>query len=489
MLTYIYKALHYFSDAFSRRSTWLLFCMLVLGFMGAGEITGISSFCRFWGVGDNAYHSFLNFFRSSAFSIEGLLFFWGSFVLAQNETVRVQGRAVMIGDHTSVPKDGRRMPGVVTIRQESETQTKPSRFRGHFWGSVCLLTGSLAAPFATPLALRIHQGFVHIGQGPKGSCLTLGTRIVHMAVEFAMRHDILCVLVLDAYFPSSAVFILAASVWSVEFQQPLVTLIIRAKKNCTACFPAEKPEGKNPVGRPRKYGEEVKVRELFDYEHLFATVRCCIYGKIEDVSVAAFDLIWKPSGSSGFLLRFVLAVTSHGPVALMCSDPNQDPRAALELYCTRIRVEVMFDILKNLICAFSYRFWSKLMLRHSRRPLKNRNLKEPSSEVLPTVRLCWDAYERFVMIGAIAQGLLQMVSLKFGNLVWNHSDIFMRTRSRELPSERTVRTVIIRLLITDIFLSSAPGTIIGKIRERYSGKKSFPRYADPPDEPDDRMTA
>ncbi len=136
MLTYIYKALHYFSDAFSRKSTWLLFCMLVLGFMGADEIIGISSFCRFRGIGGNGYHSLLNFFRSSAFSIEGLLFLWGSFVLAQKETVTVQGRAVMIGDHTSVPKDGRRMPGVVTIRQESETQTKPSRFRGHFWGAV-----------------------------------------------------------------------------------------------------------------------------------------------------------------------------------------------------------------------------------------------------------------------------------------------------------------------------------------------------------------
>lgn len=483
MLSYIYQALHYFRDAFSRRSTWLLFCMAVLGFIGADEIIGISSFCRFWGIGNNGCHSLLSFFRSSAFSVEGLLFLWGSFVLAQDETVRVQGRAVMLGDHTSVPKDGRRMPGVVTIKQESETQSKPSCFRGHFWGAVSLLTGSLAAPFATPLALRLHQGFAHIGQG---SSPPLGTRIVSMAVEFAVKHDILCVLVLDAYFPSGAVFILAASFWSVKFRQPLVTLIIRAKKNCTAYFPAEKTEGKNPVGRPRKYGEEVKVTELFDYEHLFATVRCCVYGKIEDVSAAAFDLIWKPSGS---LIRFVLAVTSHGPIVLMCSDLNQDPPTALELYCTRIRVEIMFDILKNLICAFSYRFWSKLMPRQSRRPKKNRDLKEPSSEAVPAVRLCWDAYERFVMIGAIAQGMLQMISLKFSNPVWNHFDIFMCTRSRELPSERTVKTVIARLLITDIFLSFAPGTIIQKIRERYSGEKYFPRHADPHDESDDRMAA
>ncbi len=34
MLTFIYKALHSFRDAFSRKSTWMLSCMVVLGFMG-----------------------------------------------------------------------------------------------------------------------------------------------------------------------------------------------------------------------------------------------------------------------------------------------------------------------------------------------------------------------------------------------------------------------------------------------------------------------
>ncbi|MCP4015840.1 MAG: hypothetical protein GY735_06940, partial [Delftia sp.] len=117
-----------------------------------------------------------------------------------------------------------------------------------------------------------------------------------MAVEFAARHGILCVLVLDAYFPSGAVFMLAASVWSVEFRQPLLTLIIKAKKNCAAYFPAEKPEGKRPVGRPPTYGEKVKLTELFDHTHLFTAVCCCVYGKTEEVSIAAFDLIWKPAG-------------------------------------------------------------------------------------------------------------------------------------------------------------------------------------------------
>lgn len=202
MLNYVYCALRSLRGAFSHHSTWLLFCMIVLGFMGADEMIGVSSFCRFWGLGENAYHSFLNFFRSTAWSLEALVFHWTAFVLAQNSTVMVHRRAVLLGDHTYVPKDGQRMPGVVTLHQDSETQTKPSYFRGHCWGSLCVLIGSLTAPFGLPLDLRLHQGFIHIGQQnkPETKGPTLGTRIVQMAIDFATKHDLPSVLVLDAFF-------------------------------------------------------------------------------------------------------------------------------------------------------------------------------------------------------------------------------------------------------------------------------------------------
>jgi hypothetical protein len=59
------------------------------------------------------------------------------------------------------------------------------------------------------------------------------------------------------------------------------------------------------------------------------------------------------------MIHFVFAVTSRGPIVLMCSDLGQDPLIALQLYCIRTRIETMFDMLKNLIGAFNYRFWSK----------------------------------------------------------------------------------------------------------------------------------
>lgn len=202
MLSFINNALHSFRSIFSRHKTWLLFCMVVLGFLCADQIIGVSSFCRFWELGESGYYTFLHFFRSTAWKINDLLYQWSSFVLSQDIVVKAQGRAVLLGDHTYVPKDGRKMPGVVTLHQESETQTKPSYFRGHCWGAVGVLIGSLATSFSLPLALSIHQGFVHIGQKSKkeSNKETLGTRVVQMALDFAIRHELACILILDAFF-------------------------------------------------------------------------------------------------------------------------------------------------------------------------------------------------------------------------------------------------------------------------------------------------
>jgi hypothetical protein len=146
---------------------------------------------------------FLHFFRVSSWSLDTLTAYWTKFVLNQNESIRSGGRAILFGDHTYVSKDGRRMPCVVTIHQHSETQSKPSYFRGHYWGAIGMLIGSMAAPFCLPLALKIHQGLAHVGEDDKEEKTpeTLATRIVQMAIDFAVRHDLPSILTLDAFFP------------------------------------------------------------------------------------------------------------------------------------------------------------------------------------------------------------------------------------------------------------------------------------------------
>jgi len=480
MVNFFFDALSFFRPVFSRKSPWLMFCMIVIGFIGANEMVGATSFCRFWGLGENGYNAILHFFRSGAWSVSMIICHWHTFVLSQEVTVMVKGRAVLAGDHTYVPKDGRRMPGVVTLRQDSETQSKPSYFRGHQWGAICLMVGSFLAPFGLPLNLNIQRGTDHVTEDnpdQETSKSNLKTRIVQMALDFALKHNLPSVLTLDAYFPCAAVFLLANSFWSDELKQPLLTLIIRAKKNCVAYYEAKKSEGEKGSSHPPKYGEKVTLIDLFQSPRLFSKAQCLVYGKTEEVSYMAVNLLWKPTGD---FIRFVLAVTSRGPIVLMCSDLNQDPLLAIRLYCMRVRVEIMFDMLKNVLGAFNYRFWSKVMPRHSRKPKKNKDLEKPAANDLKTVRRCWDAYEGFVMLGAIALGLLQLIALKFPQAVWEHSDFYLRTRSRSLPSERTVKAVMARILIGNLFIV-APVAIMREIRKRYLGKKNANRDGVPPD--------
>ena len=277
------------------------------------------------------------------------------------------------------------------------------------------------------------------------------------------------------FSPGAAVFGLVDSIWSINNKCRLLTLIIKAKKNCVAYFEAEKPHQRKR-GRPRFYGEKVKVIELFDQTHLFAKAECVIYGKVEEVSIASVDLLWKPTGN---LIRFVLARTSLGAIVLMCNDLQQAPLTALELYCVRVRIETMFDMLKNVMGAFRYRFWTRSLPRHSRRPVKNKQLKMPAQKQIGRVKRCFDAYERFVMTAAISLGFLQLIALKYKNSVWNQFDGYLRTRSRVLPSERTVKSVARNLLVRNLF-SFASGGIMHKIQNRYGKHLSSESETDVP---------
>ena len=170
------------------------------------------------------------FFRSKAYRYVALLGAWQNFVVNQDKSVKVSERAVLLGDHTSVVKDGRKMPGVVSMHEESETQSKPSYFRGQCWGGLGLLIGTLSACFCCPLQLQIHQGFTHLGlTETSGSLPQLKSteRMVAMAVDFAASHQCLCYLVLDAFFSAGSVF-QARNYYSIEHKKPWVEILTKA---------------------------------------------------------------------------------------------------------------------------------------------------------------------------------------------------------------------------------------------------------------------
>lgn len=479
MLTYLYHALASFRNAFSRERSWLLFCAVVLSFLAAPEMIGVTSMCRFWHGNEAVYHRFLHFFRSTAYDFEGLLATWQDYVWCQAVAVRVAGRAVLLGDHTLVVKDGGRMPGVVSLHDHSETQHKPSYFRGHCWGAIGLVVGTLSACFCLPLELRIHQGVRHLGQAASASPKrrtdpTLPERVVQMALTFAIGHDCPAFLVLDAFFSIAGVFRLAQSVYSIALKQPYLVILTRAKKNYVAYFPAALKPASRPGPQPR-YGEKVHLMEVFDHPQGFDEVECCVYGQRERVRLMSVPLLWKPLGDA---LLFIFAVTSRGPLVLMCSDLALSPVTALELYCVRTRIEILFAVLKTLLGAFRFRFWTSHLPRHARRPIPNRALKVPAAEHQAAVATCWHPYEVFVFCALVAQGLLQLIALRFGVEVWQQHHLYLRTRSRDLPSEKTVRHVLATLVVKQL-LDLPENSLITKIWCAFQGTQEKEPAATP----------
>ena len=406
------------------------------------------------------------FFRAKAYDLAALWAAWQRYVLSQAVTVEVEGRCVVLGDHTHVVKEGGRMPGVVSLRETSETQRQPSYFRGHCWGAIGLVVGALGACCCLPLELRLHQGFRHLGlEEPPAKRLSpsLAERVVQMAVGFAVSQERLAWLVLEAFFATAGVFRLARSVYSIALKQPYLQILVRAKKNYVAYFAAA-PKPADRRGPPPRYGEKVPLWECFDHLHLFHPAACRVYGKLETVQLMSVPLLWKPLGD---WLLFIFAITSRGPIVLMSSDLGLSPTTALELYCVRTRIELMFDVLKNLLGAFRFRFWTKKLPRHPRRPRANRHLTAPHPQHLPTVEACWHAYAIFVLCAAIAHGLLQLIALQFGSLVWQHHTLYLRTQSRELPSEKTVKQVLAPIIVRQL-INLPQNSIIQKIRRCFA---------------------
>jgi hypothetical protein len=460
-LTYLYQMLATFRHLFSRHTPWVLFCVVILGFIGTPHLEALTDMCRFWHMEEADYHRLLHFFHSAAWSLEALVRHWSYLVLSQQVAVTARGRIVLLGDHTAVVKDARRMPGVVTLHQDSETQSKPNYYRGHYWGVIGLLVGSLSESFCLPLEARLHQGFAHLDPdelSPPESD-TQGVKLVQMALDFATRHETLSIIVLDVFFSIAAVFDLANSVWSVALKQPYLTILTRAKKSYVAYLEPLAPTSPKP-GRPRKYGDKIKLYEVFNiYQAQFLQASCQVYGRVETVSYLALNLMWKPIKGP---VRFIFAMTSRGPIVLMASDLSMEPLMAISLYCARVRIETMFAMLKGVLGTFTYRFWSRYLPRHSRKPKKNADLKRPKARHVRAVQKTWMACERFVMLGCVALGMLELMALKFHGSIWASFTCYLRTRSRALPSEPTVKEVLAQELLRD-FHNIKPSAMMQEI--------------------------
>jgi hypothetical protein len=292
-----------FRTCFTRTTAFEWFAVLVVGLMVRSDHLGVTSIIRDLALDPRHYESMIHFFRSSAWSLESLRRTWLEAVRRFALLLYVRGRVVLVGDGMKQAKEGRHMPGVKRLHQESENVSKSEYIFGHLFGAIGILAGTPQKWFCLPLSMNLQDGVKAIFGWAGDAEERQNSHVVQMIDQAfaAARTFGRALLLLDRYFLSiPALQRLAERNPAIDGPLHIVT---KAKMNAVAY---EKPESKKPSrGRPPKKGKMVKLAELFQTRAAeFQTAAVTIYGKEETASFLCLDLLW----GQGLYeeLRFVL---------------------------------------------------------------------------------------------------------------------------------------------------------------------------------------
>jgi hypothetical protein len=257
-----------------------------------------------------------------------------------------------------------------------------------------------------------------------------------MAANLVAGIDKQCLLLLDAYFAVGPVFEALKKAVNLNGQR-LVHVVTRAKNNVVAyADPTAKSGGR---GRPCKYGQKHKLTSLFDSQAtLFEQTAIELYGYSKTVSFLCLDLVWKPVKEK---VRFVLVVDGTEHFILMCSDLTLPALDIIRAYSYRFKIEVSFKMLKHLMGAFFYRFWTSAWPRIGKRTVSDLSqITDPRRQRL--IQQTTNAIEAFANFGCIATGILQIIALNFHQTIWKKYAGWLRTVTSTIPSEEVVKSVV-----------------------------------------------
>ena len=157
-----WRALQPLRPACARTTTFLWLVVVLAGLCLRPDLAGVTSLLRGLGLANASYHCLLHFFHSPALDLDQLTQCWHQTLqrLFRRRWVRVNGRPVVLVDGLKRPKEGKKMPGVKSLHQESRCNAKASFIMGHSLQAVAVLAQAAGVCLAVPVAARIHEGVV-----------------------------------------------------------------------------------------------------------------------------------------------------------------------------------------------------------------------------------------------------------------------------------------------------------------------------------------
>ncbi len=308
------------------------------------------------------------------------------------------------------------MPAVKLLHQESQNNTKPEYIMGHSFQAISLLVNSAGGGqvAAVPLVSRIHEGLVFSNRDSR----TLLDKLVALLFSITSVCNRTVVLVADAYYASAKVIL------------PLLKhghhLVTRAKSNVVAYLPPPKVT-KPGKGRPRIYGEKVRLKDMVADDSAFTSAPSPVYGERNVmVRFRVLDLLWKPVGR---IVRFLIVRhPTRGTIFLLSTDTSLTALEILQLYGYRFKIELGFRQAVHVIGTYAYHFWM-LGMKPLRRGAGDQYLHRTSDEYRAAIRRKLRAYHLYVQLGCIAQGLLQHLAINHTAEAWRCFRSWLRTLS------------------------------------------------------------